>query len=70
MGECCESAENGSAITVRSWRFTAGLGEKVMPMKSQAQRKFLWANKPELGKEFEAKTLKGKKLPEKVKGKK
>lgn len=37
-----------------------------MPMKSQKQRKYLWANEPEIAAEFEAKTPKGKKLPEKV----
>lgn len=40
-----------------------------MPFKSQAQRKYLYANKPELAKEFEAKTPKGKKLPKRVKKK-
>ena len=38
-----------------------------MPMKSQAQRRYLWANKPGLAREFEDKTPKGKKLPKKVK---
>lgn len=37
-----------------------------MPMKSKAQRAFLHANKPGLAKEFESKTKKGAKLPEKV----
>jgi len=37
-----------------------------MPMKSQAQRRFMWAQHPEMAKEFEEKTPKGKKLPEKV----
>lgn len=41
-----------------------------MPMKSSAQRKFLWANYPELAKKFESETPKGKKLPKKVKKKK
>jgi len=41
-----------------------------MPMKSKAQRRFLHATKPKLAKEYESKTLKGKKLPEKVKRKK
>lgn len=41
-----------------------------MPIKSQAQRKFLWANDPKLAKKFEDHTPKGKKLPEKVKKKK
>ena len=38
-----------------------------MPMKSQAQRAWLWANKPKLAAEFESKTPKGKKLPKHVK---
>ena len=38
-----------------------------MPMKSQAQRAYLWANNPKVAKEFESKTPKGKKLPAKVK---
>jgi hypothetical protein len=37
-----------------------------MPMKSEAQRRKLWAAYPEVAKEFEAATPKGKKLPEKV----
>lgn len=41
-----------------------------MPMKSKAQRAYLWANEPKVAKEFEAKTTKGKKLPEHVKKKK
>jgi len=41
-----------------------------MPMKSQKQRAFLWANKPEIAREFESKTPKGKKLPKRVKKKK
>lgn len=40
-----------------------------MPFKSEAQRKYLYANKPELAKEFESKTPKKKKLPKKVKKK-
>lgn len=38
-----------------------------MPMKSKAQRKFLWANDPKVAQEFENATPKGKKLPNKVK---
>lgn len=38
-----------------------------MPFKSQAQRAFMYASKPELAKEFEAATPKGKKLPKKLK---
>ncbi len=39
----------------------------VMPFKSKAQRKFMYSQNPELAKEFEAATPKGKKLPEHVK---
>ncbi len=41
-----------------------------MPMKSQAQRKYLWATNPKAAKKFEDETPKGKKLPKKVKAKK
>ena len=41
-----------------------------MPFKSQAQRAYLYKNKPKLAKEFESKTPKGKKLPKKVTKKK
>lgn len=34
-----------------------------MPFQSQAQRGYLYANHPEVAKEFEAHTPKGKKLP-------
>lgn len=37
-----------------------------MPMKSQAQRRFLWATDPRLARRFENETPKGKKLPDKV----
>ena len=40
-----------------------------MPMKSQAQRKYLWANNPTVAKKLEKETPKGK-LPKKVKKKK
>jgi len=40
-----------------------------MPMKSEAQRKALWAKNPKVAAEFEAATPKGKKLPKKVKKK-
>lgn len=36
-------------------------------MKSQAQRRYLWAKEPDLAREFENATPKGKKLPAKVK---
>ncbi len=41
-----------------------------MPFKSQAQRKFMYANKPKMAREWESVTSKGKKLPYKVKKKK
>lgn len=41
-----------------------------MPFVSQAQRKFMYANDPEMAAEFEAHTPKGKKLPQHVKKKK
>lgn len=41
-----------------------------MPFKSEAQRKFLYAKKPEVAEEFAEKSKKGKKLPKKVKKKK
>lgn len=40
-----------------------------MPFKSQAQRAYMYANHPEMAKEFEAATPKGKKLPKHVKKK-
>lgn len=41
-----------------------------MPFKSKAQRKFLFARKPKVAKEFAKKTKSIKKLPKKVKKKK
>ena len=41
-----------------------------MPFKSQAQRRFLFANNPKIAREFASKTPKGKKLPNKVRKKK
>lgn len=41
-----------------------------MPFKSKAQQKFLFANKPEMAKEWAAETLDIKKLLNKVKKKK
>ena len=38
-----------------------------MPFKSQSQRKFMYSQHPEMAKEWEDKTPKGKKLPKKVK---
>jgi hypothetical protein len=37
-----------------------------MPFKSNAQRKFMYARHPELAKDFEKATPKGKKLPQHV----
>ncbi len=39
-----------------------------MPFKSEKQRAWMYANKPEMAKEWEAHTPKGKKLPDYVKG--
>jgi len=41
-----------------------------MPLKSKAQRRYLWATDPKLAKKFEKETPKGKKLPEHAKKKK
>jgi hypothetical protein len=38
-----------------------------MPFKSSAQKKWMYANKPEMAKRWEKETPKGKKLPKKVK---
>lgn len=40
-----------------------------MPMKSKAQRRYLHAKHPKIAEEFEKKTPKSKKLPEKAKKK-
>ncbi len=40
-----------------------------MPMKSQAQRGYLWAFYPEIARKFEEHAPKGKKLPKHVKPK-
>ena len=37
-----------------------------MPFKSESQRRWMHANYPEMAKKWEAETVKGKKLPEKV----
>lgn len=37
-----------------------------MPLKSQAQRAWMYSNKPSMAKRWEAETPKGKKLPKKV----
>jgi hypothetical protein len=42
----------------------------VMPFKSQAQRKWMYANDPSMAKKWEKHTPEGKKLPKKVKKKK
>lgn len=41
-----------------------------MPFKSQAQRKWMFANKPEMAERWVAETPKGKKLPKKLNKKK
>jgi len=41
-----------------------------VPFKSEAQRKYLFSQKPKVAKEFAKETPKGKKLPKKVKKKK
>ncbi|HEY5588208.1 MAG TPA: hypothetical protein VIK86_04540 [Candidatus Paceibacterota bacterium] len=41
-----------------------------MPFKSQAQRKWMFANEPEMAERWAAETTKGKKLPKKIKIKK
>lgn len=40
-----------------------------MPFKSKAQRRFMYAKHPKMAEEWEDKTPKGKKLPEKIKKK-
>jgi hypothetical protein len=40
-----------------------------MPFKSKAQRKWMYANKPEMAERWQKETPKRKKLPEKVKKK-
>lgn len=37
-----------------------------MPFKSEAQRKYLWANEPKIAKKWQKHTPKNKKLPKKV----
>ena len=41
-----------------------------MPFKSKAQKKWMYANKPEMAKKWSDHTANAKKLPEKVKSKK
>ena len=38
-----------------------------MPFKSQSQRRYLYATHPQMAREWESETPKGKKIPEKVK---
>ena len=40
--------------------------ETIIPLKSRAQRAYLWAKDPELAKQFEKHTPKGSKLPKRV----
>ena len=42
----------------------------MSPFRSESQRKYLFANKPKIAKEFAKHTPKGKKLPKKVRKKK
>ena len=37
-----------------------------MPFKSEAQRRWMYANHPDMAKEWEADTPKGKKLPKRI----
>lgn len=41
-----------------------------MPFKSEAQRRWMYANSPAMAKRWEKETAKGKKLPKRVKRKK
>ena len=41
-----------------------------MPFKSEAQRRYLWANEPDVAQEFADATPKGAKLPARVKRRK
>lgn len=43
--------------------------EVIIPFKSKAQMRYLFAREPEIAEEFAAHTPKGKKLPEHVKPK-
>lgn len=40
-----------------------------MPFKSQAQRRWMYANKPEMARQWESETPKSKSLPERAKKK-
>ena len=42
----------------------------MAPFKSEAQKKWMYANNPTMAKKWEAETPKGKKLPKRVKKKK
>lgn len=41
-----------------------------MPMRSQAQRSYLWLHHPKVAREFETETKKGKDLPDRIHPKK
>ena len=41
-----------------------------MPFQSEAQRRWMWANDPEMAKRWQAETPKGKRLPKHAKKKK
>jgi len=44
-------------------------GDLIMPFKSKAQRKWMYANDPEMAKQWEKETPKSKKLPKRKKRK-
>lgn len=44
-------------------------GRVKVPFQSEAQRRFLWSKDPEMAKEWEKHTPKGRKLPQKVRKK-
>ena len=43
---------------------------KMSPFKSEKQKKWMYANEPEMAKRWQKETSKGKKLPKRVKKKK
>ena len=51
----------------RSRSRPSAYNSKVVPFKSESQRRWMYANDPEMAKEWSAHTPKGKKLPEHVK---
>jgi hypothetical protein len=60
--------ETLSAPGMTTWMNCPAVGvEPNNPFTSEKQRRFLWAKKPKVAKEFAAKTPKGTKLPMRVK---